>query len=232
MHSSGTPISTLHRLLWRYGWTRIFHPLRDAIDLETTPPPVESTTPSDDETDVEVNTAIALTFSESTNQTTTDDSFGLKKDTMEIEDNFTRTTDGKTLSFIPAGGLEEGADRQVVIATTAKDSSGNTFVTTRRSPSQQRNPNSQASWNSIGGSSPYSSSSSRQSHIDGGKDEEKVPVEEEVPLEEETARGTSEEAERCPLPPNGHEECSNPLGRSRVCSLLTLGRKESVERSY
>jgi len=168
----------------------------DDIGLDETAPTIESVTPLDGATDVEITTNVVVTFSERMNQSATEDSISLWKDTTETEGNITWTTDGKTLFFTPAEDLEEGTDYQVVITTTAKDLAGNSLVITTEISFTTEKPEQpsfmeQYWWVIV----PLIVIIAIIIILMVARMRRRLPVEEEVPVEEETVLETSEEAE-------------------------------------
>ncbi|UCD92247.1 MAG: Ig-like domain-containing protein [Methanobacteriota archaeon] len=101
----------------------------DEIELDTTAPTTESSTPSSGATGVGVTSDLSVTFNEEMDQTSTETSFSLMEDTTEVPGTKAWSTDGRTLYFIPSEDLDYGTTYRIAVTTGASDASGNGLAT-------------------------------------------------------------------------------------------------------
>ena len=95
----------------------------DSITLDTTPPTVSSTSPSDNATSVALSTSITATFGEAMDAAT------ITASTFTLDNGATGTvaydTNTKTATFTPSSNLTSGTTYTATITTSVKDVAGN-----------------------------------------------------------------------------------------------------------
>jgi hypothetical protein len=87
----------------------------DSIQLDSTAPTVVAIDPNDGATDVEVTMQIRVTFSEEMDEETTEDAFGLKTDSLDVEGSTSWSNDGRTLIFHPVDNLTYDTTYRIVL---------------------------------------------------------------------------------------------------------------------
>jgi hypothetical protein len=97
----------------------------DEIEFDATAPSTVSSIPASGATEVDVSSDIIITFSEEMDQSSTQTSISLLRDTAEVAGTVAWSADGKTLYFIPSEDLEHETTYRIVVSTGAKDISGN-----------------------------------------------------------------------------------------------------------
>ena len=95
----------------------------DVIDtLDTSPPNINLVSPSEDSTDIPLNTNIQATFSENMEHSYTENAFSI---TPHVSGDFTWS--GNSMIFDPDVNLTSFTTYQVVISASAKDTAGNSL---------------------------------------------------------------------------------------------------------
>jgi hypothetical protein len=97
----------------------------DDIELDRSPPTVESIIPPNGATGVNVKEPIEIRFSERMNESSGTSAIDLRKDGVSVVSTIQWATDGRTVHLIPAVDLEKGVTYQIIVATKAKDIAGN-----------------------------------------------------------------------------------------------------------
>ena len=98
------------------------------IASDTTPPTVDSTTPTNGATGIQIYDAITATFSEAMNATTIDNTSFLVEDSVNNPVNGNITYNGNTATFTPTDILDTSETYTATITTDAQDLSGNGLV--------------------------------------------------------------------------------------------------------
>jgi methionine-rich copper-binding protein CopC len=101
---------------------------QEGSGVDTNPPSISSTAPSDKVTNVEVTQNITLTFTEKMNKTSAESAFTMEGNGLRVAGTFSWRSQDTILVFTPAIVLAYSTRYYVNISTSAKDVSGNSMA--------------------------------------------------------------------------------------------------------